>query len=82
MSQILKDKKVKTKKRHRCEWCNEWIEAGTEANYRSYVFNGDFNHGHMHPECNDAMNSGKADIDPDEGWMPGDFKRGSVECLA
>jgi len=81
MGQILKDKKVKTRKRHRCEWCNEWIDVNEYANYRVYIFSGDFNHGHMHLECNDAMNSNLTDIDPDEGWSPGDFKRGSIEFL-
>ena len=76
---IFKNKKVKTKKRHRCEWCNEWIEAGEAANYREYIVEGDFYHGHMHLECDAAMMSGTAAIDNDDGWMPGDFKRGSVE---
>ena len=45
----------KTRKRHRCEWCPEWIEVGQAAMNRAYVWEGEFHHGYLHPECWEAL---------------------------
>jgi len=73
----LKSKIVVAKKPHTCEWCGETIHAGIMAQYRAYVFEDQFNHGWMHMDCYEAMNS----IDWEDGdcWSLGDFKRGSTE---
>lgn len=74
---VVKSVDVTTRKRHMCEWCAITIDAGQPAHYRSYVFDGEFNYGHMHPECHAAML--ESDIEyVCEGWMPGDFGRGQV----
>ncbi len=66
----------KTRKSHLCEWCDELLAPGSPAHYRAYIFDGGFGHGWMHPECWDAM--ARIDVDLlEEGWMPGDFPRGS-----
>jgi hypothetical protein len=72
----LKLKEVKVRKTHYCEWCAEKLEIGQSAKYRAYVFDNEFHSGYMHPECHDAMQEADEAIQ-DEGWMPGDFSRGS-----
>lgn len=74
----LKDKEVTTRKRHRCEWCGELIESGERAQYRVYIFEG-FTTGYMHLECREAMDDYPDKRDLADGWMEGDFKRGSTE---
>lgn len=64
----------KTRKNHRCQWCNEPIPAGSSTVYTSGVFEGDFFSGHMHKECAHAMH--KADCE--DGYIPGEHARGSV----
>jgi hypothetical protein len=77
---ILTTRTVKsTRKIHYCEWCGEEITKGRSCIYRSYVFSGDFNSGHMHLECYDAMN--KTDWNTwywDDGFYPGDMLRGKT----
>ena len=74
----LQSKLVKVRKPRSCEWCSERIEAGEQANYRAYVFDGDFMSGHMHPECHQAMLDYPYQADLADGWVPGDFARGST----
>lgn len=74
----LKSKVVKTKKWHPCDWCAEQIDKGDIAAYRVYIYEGDFNHGWMHPECSEAMHH--LDADGDFHWIPGEFLRG--KCYA
>jgi len=70
---------VTTRKLHRCGWCNELIPKGTPGIWaRSYIFVDGPQSDWMHPECYDAM----GELDPGElsdGWMPGEFLRGSTE---
>ena len=74
----LKNKEVICAKMHVCGWCGEWIDIGEKAQYRVYKWEGDFVDGHEHPECYQAMLT--LDYrDAQEGWMPGDYKRGSTE---
>lgn len=73
----ISSKVVKCRKRHSCGWCSEPIEIGMQAQYRAYVFDGDFGSDHMHTECAAAMH--KADNrDLEDGWTPGDYARGST----
>lgn len=72
----LKTRRVKCRKPHQCDWCGERIHVGELADYRVYIFCGDFTTGHQHPECHDAMNAVEIDDLPPEGWIAGDFKRG------
>jgi len=69
----IREKKVVCRKDHFCEWCGQGIAKGDEAHYRVYVYDGDFNSGHMHPECWSAMmNSDHHDLE----WTPGGPARG------
>lgn len=74
----IRNKPVVVRKSHRCAWCAERINAGEPAQYRAYVFDGDFNADWMHPECRDAMARYPDQTDLMDGWSPGDFARGSV----
>ena len=40
-----------TRKPHRCKWCSTKIEQGSSTVYEAWVWEGDFGHGHIHPEC-------------------------------
>jgi len=80
MGTYLKDKEVTVKKRHRCCWCNEWIEVNDKARYRVYVFDG-FQQDYLHPECYEALGESSKEIDED-GFTQGMFERGKtiMEC--
>lgn len=71
-------KVVKGKKEYRCEWCNENIATEEMHNYRSYIYEGQFSEGRMHPECWTAMSRAPA-YELVDGWMPGDYKRGAAK---
>ena len=70
---------VTTRKPHRCGWCDELIPRGTAGIWaQSYIFEDGPQSDWMHPECFNAM----GDLDREDlsdGWMPGDFLRGSTE---
>jgi hypothetical protein len=71
------NRQLVTRKPHRCEWCDEVLPVGSTVHYRCYVIDGEFRTGWMHLECWDAM--GSMDYrDLEEGWQPGDFKRGTT----
>lgn len=56
MSTELTSKDIKKcRKKHRCGWCGEWIEAGDPAHYRSGIYEGDFFTEYMHPGCWNAL---------------------------
>ena len=76
----LQQKAVIVRKPHRCEWCAERIEKGEDAHYRSYVWDDGLQSGWMHPECWAAM-SEEDYRNLEDGWMPGDYKRGTCECV-
>jgi len=68
------------RKQYRCEWCGEIINTGEKHLYRSYIFEGRFNSGRMHLECEFAMSKVNRD-ELSEGWMPGDYPRGHPEYV-
>ena len=76
----LSTKAVKVRKPRNCAWCGQHINAGEMAQYRAYVFDGDFQSDHMHPECNQAMHDYPGQSDLLDGWTPGDFERPVLEC--
>ncbi len=39
------------RKRRRCNWCGEHIEIGETCVYYSCIWEGDFQDGHFHAEC-------------------------------
>lgn len=62
---------VKTRKPHRCYWCDEPIPLGSPARYVA---------GYWHVECYAAYNRmGNEEFnDVQDGWMQGDFQRGKT----
>ena len=55
MSTFTTTETHKAAKRHRCDWCWQFIETGeTYKRYRCYD-GGDAGTTRMHPECNEAM---------------------------
>ena len=69
---------AKTRKRHACQWCGTFIEAGEAAHYSAGHFDGDFWHGYMHPECSEAE-QGRPWEERAEGWMFGENTRGRTD---
>ena len=50
----IREKVVVAATIHKCIWCGEWIEIGSQYNYQVGVWNGDFQTSHWHLECIDA----------------------------
>jgi hypothetical protein len=71
----LQSKQVNTRKHHRCEWCDELIRVGSKAQYRAYIFDGEFISSWQHPECFESMGISDPLVLAD-GWMAGDNERG------
>ncbi len=71
----------KTRKNHRCGWCDEQIDSGsTGIPYRSYIWEDGPVSEWMHPECRGALNRASYD-EIEEGWTPGDFHRGTTDNI-
>lgn len=73
----LQSKTVTTRKDHSCSWCSEKIERGSKVPYRSYIWDDRIQSDWMHPKCHDAMFA-EDQINLENGWSPGDYKRGSI----
>ena len=73
----IRQKTIVCRKQHRCAWCGEHIKIAETAIYRAYTFDG-FQWDWMHSECYQAMGETPHD-DVDEGFLPGNYKRGSAE---
>ena len=71
----LHNKTVITRKKHRCGWCGELINISDQAQYRAYVFDGDFISEWQHPECHAAMKESDPLVSAD-GWEEGENERG------
>lgn len=65
-------KYVKGRRTYRCEWCGQVIQKGEKHLTRAYKFEGEFNCGRMHLECEEAMYD---DSDASEGWLFGSNER-------
>lgn len=77
-SEIKNKPVLAVRKPHCCAWCAERVEMGEPAQYRAYVFDGDFGSDWMHPECANAMARYPDQGELGDGWSPGDFARGSI----
>jgi hypothetical protein len=64
----------KTRKPHRCIWCDEMIPAGSTTCYSSGTWHGDFYANHLHPECAAARDANLAENG--EWESGGDYARG------
>lgn len=71
----FKDKEVKCRKPHVCDWCNEKIEIGYKAFYQVGIFYGGFYAGYQHLECRAAMIATESEY-LEDGWSTGMFNRG------
>jgi len=69
---------ARTRKPHRCSWCDESIPAGSAAVSGSGQWEGDFWHGYEHPECYRAAQYEWFYLD-EEYPEPGTMQRG--QCL-
>ncbi len=78
MTTILKDREVKIRKAHGCTWCDEIIEKGETVPYRCYTHEDGIASEWWHPECMEAMKKVPA-ADIADGYIPGDYHRGSTE---
>lgn len=71
----LQDKTVKTRSVHMCAWCGASIDVGEMAQYRAYIFDGDFNSDYLHIECEKAIT--RCDkYDMMDGFTPHEQQRG------
>ena len=77
----LEDKIVTTRKVHQCGWCDEKIEEHSKVPYRSFIVADEGKVSEwQHPECRTAFRRMDwSDWGADEGYIPGDFKRGTTE---
>lgn len=74
---MLTDRKIaKTKKAHRCLWCNEMIDAGSPSQYQCWIYEGDFTNGHFHQECFEALKD--SDFGYGDEWLCYDQQRGKT----
>lgn len=61
--EVISSGKAVAKKRHRCTWCGEWIEAGESYTKEFVKVGGDPSWNKLHPECDLAL----ADLCASEG---------------
>jgi hypothetical protein len=68
-------KKIKVRKTHRCQWCNEIIPKNSYAySWSGTTVYNELHRTYMHPECyHPAIESGAM---WDDDWYPGDWHRG------
>lgn len=78
VGRVFRDKVVKIRKAHPCAWCGERIEVGANVPYRAYVWEDGIASEWFHPECCAAMRRVSPE-DMEEGYVPGDYVRGSTE---
>lgn len=64
------------RKRHRCYWCNEWIEIGESCWKHVDLVDGEIADFHFHPECEDSYRTDPTEYDYDEGPEEGGHRRG------
>lgn len=71
---------VKCRKKHRCEWCGEFISKGETAVVRVYKFDDVFNDARMHPECWNALQRAfhNSELGYDNSFDCGDAMRGKT----
>ena len=73
-------KNVSARNEYRCSWCGETILKGELHQTRFYIFEGNTNNSREHLECAKAMSKASLfSTDLGDGYMVGDYKRGSCE---
>lgn len=62
-----------SRKRCRCIWCGEWIEAGDPKTVAKVLFDGEFQSNNYHPECETAVCEyfRRPENHPDDGFEAG-----------
>lgn len=53
--QVINSEARKSRKRRRCTWCGEWIEAGEAYIHERVIVEGDPSTNDLHPECSNAL---------------------------
>ena len=79
--QVLNDSEVTARKRHKCIWCGDWIEAGEKYYQQSGIFDGEPFRNRYHSGCHAGMLELHR-IDGyaiEDGFSPYSFKRGTAE---
>ena len=61
----------KARKAHRCQWCWQRIDEGTEYKRYRYYDSGEASTVKMHPECYDAMQEAAREEGGYIEWTPG-----------
>lgn len=72
----LQSKDVVIRKPHHCEWCDERMESGEKAHYRSFIYEDGPQSGWTHPEC--WLVIIHSTDGPTDEWNPGDYARGET----
>jgi hypothetical protein len=75
VSDFGEGKTVRTRRPHRCEWCYQAIDSGSECYHYKGMWEGDWQDWYMHHECKEVY-SLNGDQD---GFMPGEGER-PVRC--
>ncbi len=60
------------RKQHQCVWCFEFILVGESHAHYVGTWEGEFQNWRMHEECHEDYD---INLDPEEGFMPGDYPR-------
>jgi hypothetical protein len=71
MSYFHEERKVKTRKQHRCNWCGRQIPAGAQALAVAGKYE-DFYYYHAHPGCEeliDILDMDTSEGISDDGWQ-------------
>lgn len=77
MSSYTETETIKAaKKSHRCSWCYERIEVGSEYRRYRHFDQGDAGTVKMHPECYEAMHEAARHEGSNFEFYPGDNPRG------
>jgi hypothetical protein len=66
----------KARKRHRCDWCWEFIDQGQPYHRWRWFDGSEASTVRVHPECDEARLEMHAQDRYFEEWMPGDNPRG------
>ena len=69
-SDFYHERKVKTRKAHKCEGCCDKFPPGTEMAYVTGVFEGEFFYAYLCVECRDYMQANPWEFE--DGWSLGD----------
>ena len=71
----ISSKEIVARINHTCIWCGDLILPKEKYIYRTYRFEGVFNHDKAHPECVEAMSNS---YDISEGFEPHQQYRGKT----